>query len=188
MKTLKIYIITLFAFTSLTMNAQEYSMNNKKSNLTWTGKAAFSSYSLSGDLKTSQGKILIENNTIKSLDITIDMTSLTHKNKNLKSHLRSKDFFEVKRYKQAQFTITKPVQIVDRKATLVGTMKIKKTSLEESIEANIKIKGGQVILTFNTKLDRTKYGVKFNSPSFFKKMKENAIADNFLLKGELIFN
>jgi len=188
MKTLNIYIIALFAFVSLTINAQEFSINAQKSNLTWTGKAAFSSYSLSGDLKISNGKIHIENNIIQSLVIKIDMTSLTHKNRNLKSHLRSKDFFEVKRYKQAQFQITEPVQIVNGKATLVGTMKIKKTALKEAIEASIKIKEGQVILTFNTKLDRTKYDVKFNSPSFFKKMKENAIADQFTLKGNYIFN
>ena len=121
-------------------------------------------------MKTSDGKIHIYNGMVQTMDITIDKTRLTHKNKNLKSHLRSKDFFEVKRYKQARFTITRPAQIVDGKAKLIGIMKIKKISLLKEIEANIEIKGDQIMLTFDTKLDRTKYGVKFNSPSFFKKM------------------
>lgn len=36
-------------------------------------------------------------------------------------------------------------------------------------------------------MDRTQYGVNHNSPSIFKRLKEDAIADEFVLKGELIF-
>jgi hypothetical protein len=39
-------------------------------------------------------------------------------------------------------------------------------------------------LYFDISTDRTAYGIKFNSPAFFEKMKEKAIADEFKLKGD----
>ena len=65
-------------------------------------------------------------------------------------------------------------------------MTIKDISKTESF--TIKIDEDYKELTFNISIDRTIYGVKFNSPSFFKKMKENAIADEFKLKGSLILD
>ena len=188
MKTLKNILITLVFLSFIsTLDAQEFKVVNDKSKITWTGKAAFTSYSLSGNLKVLKGKLIIENDILKTLEISIDMKSLDHKNGDLKSHLRSKDFFEVKKYKTANFEITKPVKIINGKAIIVGLMKIKNTIRQEEIQAEILIKNSSVSIQFNTKLDRTKYGVKFNSPSFFKKMKENAIADLFILKGDVLF-
>lgn len=37
------------------------------------------------------------------------------------------------------------------------------------------------------KLDRTAYGIHFNSPSIMKKMKDQANADEFILVGKLVF-
>jgi polyisoprenoid-binding protein YceI len=183
-KTLAAFIILL---ATTTMYAQEYKVDKEQSKLNWTGKAAFNAYTLSGVLKIKTGNLIIKDNRIEQLKITIDMTSLDHSNGDLKKHLRSKDFFEVKKYPTAIFTLSKPVSIKGDEVTLQGTMKIKKMSREETIIAKISVKDNTVKISIDTKLDRTKYGVKFNSPSFFKKMKENAIADQFILKGDFLF-
>jgi polyisoprenoid-binding protein YceI len=133
------------------------------------------------------GTLVIKDNVIESLEVKVDMKSLDHKNKRLKSHLRGKDFFEVKKYTTATFTLDQPVAIVDGKAQLSGTFTIKNSSHQEQMQVTILVKENKVSLAFDTEIDRTKYGVKFNSPSFFKKMKENAIADLFVLKGNLHF-
>lgn len=184
LKNLFIAIFTVFAFNA---QAQEFKLDNKKSEINWTGKAAFNSYSLTGTLTSEEGKIVIKDNQIETLEVVIDMKSLNHENKRLKSHLRGKDFFEVKKYAKATFTLDKPTAVKDGHAELSGTLKIKNSTHLEKIKAVVKIQDDKVLLTFNTEIDRTKYGVKFNSPTFFKKMKENAIADAFKLEGGFVF-
>lgn len=185
MKNFNIFIIILY----ITCNAfaQEYQLNTKSSSISWTGKAAFSAYALTGTLKAKKGMVIIENDTIKKLEVEIDMKSLHHDNKDLKNHLKNKDFFEVKKFEKATFTLTNPAKIINGKANLEGNMMIKNKLHKEIITIQL-INDKTITLSFETELDRTKYGVKFNSPSFFKKMKENAIADNFVLKSTLIFN
>jgi polyisoprenoid-binding protein YceI len=67
---------------------------------------------------------------------------------------------------------------------ITGMMTIKDVSKTESF--TIKLNGNYSELSIDVSIDRTDYGVKFNSPSFFKKIKENAIADQFKLNGNLI--
>lgn len=183
----KLHLITAFILLISTQNySQKLNLDYKTSSFSWTGKAAFNAYSLTGSLQAKSGEITIENDSIKKLKVIIDMKSLHHKNKDLKKHLRNKDFFEVKTYETAVFTLSNPVKITNEKAILKGNMRIKNTTNQEEIAVTIS-KDNQLIISFSTQLDRTKYGVKFNSPSFFKSMKENAIADEFTLKSELVF-
>ncbi|BAO76052.1 YceI family protein [Winogradskyella sp. PG-2] len=186
MKIKYITTVITFCFISLYTFGQNKTVNIKKSKLSWTGKAAFNAYSLTGTLDVKSGDITIENDTIKSLRISINMKSLNHENKDLKKHLKGEDFFEVKTYNEATFQLSKGVALTDGKAKISGIMTIKDISKTESF--TIKIDEDYKELTFNISIDRTIYGVKFNSPSFFKKMKENAIADEFKLKGSLILD
>lgn len=183
MKTRTFFLTMVMIIFSLNMHSQELILNATQSQINWTGKAAFSSYSLTGTLKASEGQLNVENNTIKSLNVVINMKSLDHDNKDLKSHLRNEDFFEVNTYKIATFELTEPAKIVNGKATITGNMTIKNMVKKETVNITISNK----TISFNHSMDRTLYGVQFNSPSIFKKMKENAIADKFRLKGTLIF-
>lgn len=186
MKNLQ-FITSLLCLISMSISAQKFNLDHKNSTISWTGKAAFNAYALTGSLKAKSGEILIENDSIKKLEVIIDMKSLDHSNKDLKKHLRNKDFFEVKKYQIATFKLLNAVKLVSGKIVLVGNMTIKNITRKEEIEVEIH-KEENINIQFTTNLNRTKYGVKFNSPSFFKKMKENAIADEFVLKSELTFN
>lgn len=54
------------------------------------------------------------------------MESLDHENKDLKSHLRGKDFFEVKKHKEAKFVLSEPAVITNNKVVLTRNLTIKK--------------------------------------------------------------
>jgi len=138
---------------------------------------------LTGSLKKKEGIMKIEDGRVLELRIIIDMKSLDHENNDLKSHLRNEDFFEVNTFTTATFELLKPIIITNNTAILVGNMTIKNITKEEIIKAKISNKS----LSFSHIMNRTIYGIKFNSPSFFKKIKENAIADEFILEGRLIF-
>ena len=180
------YILTVIVFCLITAFTfgQNKTIDIEKSSLNWTGKAAFDAYSFTGTLKVKSGEILIENDSIKSLNISIDMKSLDHENKDLKTHLRGEDFFEVKTFTEATFKLSQVIPISNGEAVITGMMTIKDISKTESF--TIKLNGNYSELSIDVSIDRTDYGVNFNSPSFFKKMKENAIADQFKLNGNLI--
>jgi len=159
MKILKHLLLSIvMLFMSITALAQEFQLNTKQSHLNWTGKAAFNSYSLSGSLNVKEGSAKVNKDSILSLKVVIDMKSLNHDNSDLKKHLRSEDFFEVKTYKTATFEITEPVIIENNKAVLVGNMTIKNITKKETIEVVIKDK----TMRFNHRLDRTKLSLRFS--------------------------
>ena len=183
MKNMKSLLIIVLAISANSIFAQDFILNS--SELKWTGKSAFNSYSLSGTLVAEEGFATVVENQIIDMKIVVDMKSLDHENLDLKIHLRGNDFFEVKTYDKAIFQLTEPAIIVKGKATLVGNMTIKETTKEEIIIVDIAT--DNLTLTFYTTLNRTTYGVTFNSPSLFKNLKENAIADEFILEGKLTF-
>lgn len=74
------------------------------------------------------------------------------------------------------------------KQFLIGKINIKKIMLTEEISIEITTENKELKITFRTTLDRTRYGVQFNAPNFFKKLKEKAIADEFILKSTLLFH
>jgi len=188
MKTLQIIIITL-CFTIGMQKAynQNYKLNKNKSTISWTGKAAFSSYSLKGSITPLEGTISLTNNTITTLDIIINMKSIEHENKDLKNHLKNEDFFEVKTYPEATFSVKDAIEINNTDTMLNGALTIKGKTNTENIPVNLVQTESGIILKFSHSIDRTQYGVNHNSPSIFKRMKENAIADVFILEGTLLF-
>ncbi len=115
------------------------------------------------------------------------MTSLYQENKQLSGHLRAKDFFHVKKHKTAVFTIEEPLEVTSKNCILNGTMTIKDTSNKEQVKVTITMQEGIISIAFDHKMDRTTYGINYNSPSIFKSLKENVIADDFTLKGALAF-
>ena len=185
---MKTYITLLLLFISSIIYSQDnYTITQGSKTLTWSGKAAVGGYAPEGTLQIRKATAVYHDNTLQSLEITVDMTSLYQENKRLMGHLRDKDFFHVKKYKTATFVLTEAINTDTTTNTLVGYMTIKDTKHKENVKATISIQGDTITITFDHKMDRTVYGVTYNSPSIFKSIKENAIADDFTLKGTLVF-
>ncbi|MDH7447957.1 YceI family protein [Aquimarina sp. 2201CG14-23] len=188
MKTLKTIIIAIcFTIGIQKIHSQNYKLDKKNSTLFWTGKAAFSSYSLKGSITLQQGTISITKSTISSLHLIIDMKSIDHENNDLKNHLKNEDFFEVETYPEAAFSTKNATQINNTNAILNGVLTIKGKTNSENIPVTLEQTESGLILKFNYTINRTKYSVNHNSPSIFKRMKENAIADEFILQGTIVF-
>ena len=184
---MKTIIITLVSLLSLQGISQTKGIISKKEQqVFWKGKAATGGYSPEGTLGIFSAEILVDQKMVTSLYITIDMRTLYHENKQLKNHLRDKDFFDVKKYPVATFLLKEETSI-EKTTILVGEMTIKGIAREEKIPVNITQDEACIHISFEHTIDRTQYGVTFNSPSIFTAMKENLIADNFTLKGSLSF-
>lgn len=183
MKTLA--LLTLLIASSVC--AQQTLNVESKSQVSWQGKAAFSSYSPIGTLDVTNAKLTQRNDSLVAMSVLIDMTSLTQENKQLEGHLKEEDFFHVKKFPQATFTMTNQISLNDPEGVIEGIMTIKGQSKTEQIPVRLEKSEEGIRIEFDHKMDRTQYGINYNSPSFFKRLKENAIADNFNLRANLLF-
>lgn len=186
MKNIILTIIAIFLLAQTGL-AQSFELEVSKSQLSWTGKAAFNAYSLSGSLQADNAQLKIEDGQLLSANILIDMKSLEAENKDLQKHLRSKDFFEVKKFPEASFVLTESCPFTSGKQSLKGSLIIKKQSHPAEIQVEITEAKGSYRVTGSMIIDRTQYGIYFNSPNVFTNLKEQAIADEFELNFSLQF-
>lgn len=185
---MKIYTLIFLMFGILSLNAQgtDYQLEKSKSELTWTGFAALTTYKMSGNIKPESGALHFNNDKLEGGMIIMDMKSLNAEVKQLETHLKQKDFFEVEQYPKAKFLIT-TVQQSGSTYNLKGQLTIKDVTQEEDIRIKILEVDGQLFISGKAKIDRTTYGIYYNSSNFFQNLGEQAIADEFELDFNLIF-
>jgi len=176
------------------LSQQKLVLSTAESTVQWKGKMWLGNDSHEGTIRFSSGnmttdkvgKIIsasfeIDMNTIKTLDAKPGKDGLAE-------HLKSEDFFAVKRFPKAYF---------------VGT-KIDKTTVPAnySVQGMLTIKGVQKQITFtvrivpsptNTKaiaeltLYRSWWGVSYKAPDFLSTLKNDLIAEEVPIKLNLVF-
>ena len=147
--------------------------------------AAFSAYKLSGTLQAKEGSILVNGaGTIIEGALEIDMTTLYAEISDLKKHLRSKDFFHVKKYPEAKFEL---LQFSESDDCYHGELSIKEYTKPHNVILQTEVQKDSVVLSGTITINRTDFGITFNSPTYFEKLKDQAIADEFMLEVSLVF-
>jgi len=184
---MKQLLFFLLLMTPIALFTQTLQLDTRASTFTWTGKAAFSAYSLSGTLEAKSGFVQFTDDQITAATLTLDMPSMNSEIAQLVKHLKSDDFFEVKKFKTADFVLTSPLHWAKAK-TATGNLTIKNvTKPTELVLTKVERKGNTVHLSGIAKVDRTAYGIYYNSPNYFENLKQDAIADVFVLDFELVF-
>ncbi len=157
-----------------------------KSTISWTGYGEVGGYSLTGNIKLKNYDIQLQGDTLKTAAITIDMASISHENKDLEKHLKDKDFFDVTKFPTATFETEKIEYTSASTATATGNLTIKGVTKQIQIPLKIENEAGNKILTTKMSIDRTIYGIKYNSKSFFGDLGDKAIKNKFDLAFEII--
>lgn len=183
-------IVTLAVFTTLsftTIGGDKKEIKTDKSEVVWKGYKVTGSHE--GTIAIQSGSLTFEDEKLTGGEFIIDMTTINstdlegeYKGK-LDGHLKSDDFFGVANHPTASL-IFKDVTASGKNAyTVSGDLTIKgKTN---PITFTISIYGNKA--TASLKVDRTKYGVKYGSTSFFDGLKDKAIYDEFDLVADLEF-
>lgn len=139
-----------------------------------------------GTIGISNGQILIDGQDFVGGDITIDMTSIKDidltsqtSKETLEKHLKSSDFFDVEKYPEAKFVISKVEKIDDEDYNylVTGDMTIKDKTNEISTKVNIDLKENMINAKATFDIDRTKWGIIYGSGNFFKELGDNVIDD-----------
>ena len=169
-----LYLFLLAPVVLVAQARQSLPIDAKGSSLTWTGHAEVGTYAPSGSLSIREGKIAVENGSLLGADLVIDMNSMTQSNPDLLHHLKSPDFFDVERYPTAAIRI-------DRYAggTVFGSMTIKGKSAPLQAPVKVVQENGRFLISGKVTLDRTQYGIVYNSASFFSGLGDKAIRNTF---------
>tara|TARA_Y100000385_G_C12763691_1_gene496184 strand:+ start:55 stop:606 length:552 start_codon:yes stop_codon:yes gene_type:complete len=168
-----IRIVTLAAAVFLSSTASAVEVDAGKSSITWkaskvTGAGHF------GELPVKSSKLKLIKGRVNSGSIVFDMRNFTVSDLKGKwqqkflGHMKSPDFFDVAKFPTASLQLTSI-----KGNTASGMLSIKGVSRPASF--SVQLKNGMYI--GKTSFDRTKFGLKYGSGSFFKGLGDKAIND-----------
>jgi len=192
MKTKIIAILIIVQFAMASGMAQTFVVDASKSTLNWKAEKITGSHEgtiniMSGTLKIEAGKIISGSFVINMTTIVnTDLTDAEY-NKKLVTHLKSPDFFDVVKFPEGVFTITKPVDISKSVTEVRGNLTVKGITKPLTFKANVMKDGNSYIFNANSiVIDRTLYNIKYGSGSFFSDLGDKAIYDEFIIKLKLV--
>lgn len=187
MKKTSLIIAAALILSGLTLNAQEMKVDTKKSTIHWLGKKVGGQHD--GYIKLKSGFLEVDGKEIKGGEIVVDMNSITNEDikkeqsrERLVGHLKSDDFFGVEKYPTARLVITKGAEFKDGKAELTGMLSIKDKTEPLSFTATM----SEGSYSTTVEIDRSKFDVRYGSPTFFNDLGNNAINDIFTLDISLV--
>ena len=175
-------------------NAPAYALQPQLSTLGWEGKAV--THGHNGTMDFASGELLVKGDAIVGGTVTVDMKTMkaldikdAESQGKFVGHMSSDDFFGVEKFPTSIFKIVSvtPIKGAAKEAdnaTITGDMTIKGVTQRLSFPAKVCVKDGVAAATGKMTIDRTKFGLKYGSKSFFDSIGDKAIYDNF----DLIFN
>ena len=189
-------LISLTAIANDSKDARTvYKVETDESKVHWVGKKVTGQHN--GTLNLDNSEVVVEGNDVVQAKIQMDMNSIVCEdltdpqwNKKLVDHLKSDDFFSVDKFPKATFVTTGFTANADGMAEdgnylVTGDLTIKGITHEISFPVIVEISGDQLTANGKTKLDRTKWDVKYGSGSFFKGLGDNMIYDDFEIEFDL---
>ena len=187
MKSTKTILITLvsFVFLAFTSNTTK-NVNIEDSVVKWTGYKVTGQHE--GTISLKKGTLMFNGKTLTGGKFVMDMTTINttdiegdYKAK-LDGHLKSNDFFGVKKYNTASLEFI-AVKGKGTNYSVKGELIIK--GIKDQIEFNMQVSENSA--TAKLKIDRTKFDIKYGSASFFDGLKDRAIYGEFDLNVNLKF-
>lgn len=189
MKTLIAAVFALSTATAFAQNkpmTETYNVDPSATKITYVGKKVTGQHT--GNVTVKSGNLVFTGPELTGGEVVVDMNSLTStditdKDTNAKyvGHMKSPDFFDTAKYPEAKLVVKKTKANakgleVTGDLTMVGqtqpvTFQVtdwKKTATDVTGKAFVKV-------------DRTKWGLKYGSGSFFKGLGDKAIDNEFTL-------
>ena len=182
--------------TKMLLHVDTFKIDTKASKIEWEAEKATGKHSgtitiASGDIANNHGQL--------GGKVVLDMTSIAvtdlqgEKKGKLESHLKSEDFFSVDKFPTATFEIASVaprsgVSAGEPNFNVTGKLTIKGISNDLTFPAIIRFEGKKMTAKADVKVNRTKYDIKYGSKTFIEDIGDKAIADEFLIKFDIVAN
>jgi len=189
MKTL---LAAVFAVSTITgaIAADTYKVDPSASKVTYVGKKVTGEHT--GNVNVKSGNLVVDGDKLTGGEVVVDMntltsTDLTDKDYNIKyvTHMKSPDFFNVEKYPESKLVIKNSKKTdkgleVNGDLTMIGQTKPVTFTVTDWKNTGSQVSGKSTLV-----LDRTLWGLKYGSDSFFKGLGDKAIKNEFNLTVDL---
>jgi polyisoprenoid-binding protein YceI len=175
----KISLVAIIAFASFaftTIINKEVKIT--ESTINWKGYKVTGEHF--GTINLKEGMLSFDGDQLKGGSIVIDMTSIKVTDikgegaNKLAGHLKNDDFFGTNKFPTASLKFTN-VSGHDSHYHITADMTIK--GITSPVKFDMKFENNSA--TAKLKINRTKYGIKYGSASFFDNLADKAISDEF---------
>lgn len=173
-----------------------YSVSPEESEVEWTaskplipgyvhvGSMTIQEGTLNLDVDTMSGEIVIDMNQVRLLSMGGGKDGNESR---LETHLKSEDFFDVANYPTARFVITQASETEDAGTyMLTGSLTMKESTQDISFPARVFEQDGNLRLTADFEIDRTRWNITYGSAGFFDSLADNAISDTVGMSLDLV--
>jgi len=194
MKKVTFLFSILMLGTTTSTIAQNLKADSRATSVAWKATKVVGGHN--GLVSLKSGDIQMDGNKVKSGKFVLDMTTiscldLTDKETNgkLVGHLHSDDFFSTAKNPTVTFEITKATESrndAGNNYSITGKLTIKGITQEVTFPATVTYVNGQMRAKGTVKFDRTKYGIKYNSGSFFTGLGDYMINDEVEVGFDLV--
>jgi polyisoprenoid-binding protein YceI len=189
MKTLIAAVLAVSTITGA-IAADTYKVDPAASKVTYVGKKVTGEHT--GNVTVKSGNLVVDGDKLSGGEVVVDMnsltsTDLTDKDYNAKytGHMKSPDFFNTEKYPESKLVI-KNSKKTDKGLEVNGDLTmIGQTKPVTFVITDWKKTDSQVSGKSNLVLNRTTWGLKYGSASFFKSLGDKAINDEFTLAVDL---
>jgi polyisoprenoid-binding protein YceI len=161
-------------------NEKYFMIDTKETVVTWKGSSVEGAHT--GYVYISKGELMIENGQLMGGTVEVDMSTIEgddhRSDNNLIQHLKDPDFFDVKKFPISIIAITKVASINDEDKEITGNLTIKGITQPVSFPAKMEDKDGVVKANGKLVIDRTLWGIRYNSGKFYDNLADKTISDS----------
>ncbi|WP_159800857.1 YceI family protein [Flavobacterium sp. MK4S-17] len=189
MKNLKTIAVALVvALSTITATAQDKKINTSSSKISWVGKKVTGQHS--GTISFKEGVLNFKSGKLTGGNFTVDMNSVEvtdlkagEGKEKLEGHLKAADFFGTDKYPTAKLVFKSVKAKSANVYTVTADLTIK--NITKPVTFDLTVNKNSASTAFE--VDRTKYGIEYNSGSIFDGLGDRVIYDNFELAVNLVF-
>lgn len=188
MKNFKLFAAAVLMTIATIATAQTKKINTEKSTIAWVGKKVTGSHA--GTISFKEGNLIFKGQKVAGGNFTVDMNSIKvtdlkagQGKESLEGHLKADDFFGVQTFPTATLVFKSIGEKGNGTYSVTADLTIK--NVTESVKFDLVVAKNTATTAF--KIDRTKFGIKYGSGSFFDSLGDKAINDEFELNITLNF-
>jgi polyisoprenoid-binding protein YceI len=184
-----ITLITLMSMTT-TPSPTTFKVDAAKSSFKWTGKKLAGTHW--GYVKFTDGSLQIQKGALVGGTFNVDMNTIDCQDtqgewgQKLVGHLKSDDFFNAEKFPKSTLFIKSVTAKGANQYDVVADLTIKGVSKDVKFTATVTTTGETTTATANFSIDRTAYGIRYGSGSFFDNLGDKAIDNNFNVEVNIV--
>jgi polyisoprenoid-binding protein YceI len=188
-----IVLLVLIAYLPA-FSQQKLVLNTTESTVHWKGKMWLGNDSHEGTIRFTTGSMTMDKTgKITTANFEMEMNTIRTEGARpdkdgLAEHLKSEDFFAVKRFPKAYFVATQiDKTVVPNNYNVRGNLTIKGVQKQITFSAKILPSPTGTKATAELTLFRSWWGVSYKAPDFLSSLKNDLIAEEVPIKLNLVF-